>query len=206
MNEYSSKWELAYSRYLDVLVADGTISRWYYEPIKFNLAMRTTYAPDFMLIYPNGMIEFVEVKGFRREDALVKFKIAASAHPEFSWRMIEKDKTSPTGWRDIPAFTFAHGSSSIVKEEDLKPKPQKSKHRATMSYDQMLIDPVLSPLIQMKGKDLRSIRTLRSLSSTDMADVLGMTERQYLNLEADKTRLYHYRHVIALNNLLRSPK
>lgn len=198
---YSSKWEESYARYLDALVASGEILRWFYEPVKFILAARTTYAPDFMLVYPDNLIEFVEVKGFRREDALVKYKVAAALHPEFAWRMIEYKAGE---WKDIVAFYFPRGLVAQAVRVDTEPvhgAKTRTRPSRTMSYDQMLQDAELSPILKMKGPDIRSIRARLSLSSADMAERIGMTLGQYQNLEAGRTSLYHYRHVVALKKL-----
>lgn len=77
-------------RYADTLnqrKQSGDITNWMYEPIKFVLAPRTTYTPDFLIITRDG-IEFVEVKGFLRDDAAVKFKVAAKLHSWARWLMI----------------------------------------------------------------------------------------------------------------------
>jgi hypothetical protein len=47
---YRSKLELAYSHYLHVLMLAGDILSFRYEPIRFNLAPRTSYTPDFLWV------------------------------------------------------------------------------------------------------------------------------------------------------------
>jgi len=59
----------------------GKIVEWWYEGVRFKLADRTTYTPDFMVLMPDGMIEIHETKGFWEEDARVKIKVAASLFP-----------------------------------------------------------------------------------------------------------------------------
>ena len=56
---------------------------WRFESIKLRLADRTWYTPDFVVYTPN--VEFYEVKGFWRDDARVKIKVAAEQYPEFQF-------------------------------------------------------------------------------------------------------------------------
>lgn len=51
------------------------------EPIKLRLAGRTWYTPDFLIEFA-GRLSVWEVKGFMRDDAAVKLKVAVS---RFSW-------------------------------------------------------------------------------------------------------------------------
>lgn len=199
---YASKWESAYARYLDAQVAAGAVLRWHYEPIKFILAPKTTYSPDFMILYPDGMLEFVEIKGFRREDALVKYKLAAARHPEFSWRMVERAKDG--GWKDIPAFCFPPGPKVSAPERPVQQPPAVRSTAAfrPMSYDKMIKDPTLGPILKMKPRELRDLRIRLSLSASDFAERIGMSWDQYEKIEAGRTSLYHYRHVIAIKEML----
>jgi hypothetical protein len=73
--------------------ASGRIQEWYYEPITFRLANRTTYTPDFLVINVQSEIEMIEIKGgFIREDALVKFKVAREMFPCFHWKFVRASK------------------------------------------------------------------------------------------------------------------
>lgn len=75
--------ERAYELHLIAQLAAGEIDDYRYEPIKLRLADRTYYTPDFMVQRPDGTLEFHEVKGFWRDDARVKIKIAGQMFPEF---------------------------------------------------------------------------------------------------------------------------
>lgn len=69
----------------------GDLVEWLFEPVKFRLAKKTFYTPDFLVIASAGYprIQFHEVKGgFVRDDAIVKFKVAREMFPWFSWRMV----------------------------------------------------------------------------------------------------------------------
>jgi hypothetical protein len=65
----------------------GLIQSFYFEKVKFRLAEKTFYTPDFLVVGPDHLT-IVEVKGFAFDDALVKFKVAAELYPWCKWRMI----------------------------------------------------------------------------------------------------------------------
>jgi hypothetical protein len=85
---YRSELEMLYAQFLDQLVREGVIHSYYYEPSTWHLGYRMSYCPDFLVILPDGSMEWHEVKGRPREDALVKLKAAASQYPLFSWALI----------------------------------------------------------------------------------------------------------------------
>jgi hypothetical protein len=53
-----------------------------FEAIKFRLADKTFYTPDFMVVTKDGELECHEVKGFWEDDARAKWKVAAE---KFFW-------------------------------------------------------------------------------------------------------------------------
>ena len=84
-----NKTEARYAQYLAALQAVGEVNRYYFEPVRFRLADRTTYTPDFMVVVLDR-VEFHEVKGgFVRDDARVKFKVAREMFPAFGWMMAQ---------------------------------------------------------------------------------------------------------------------
>jgi hypothetical protein len=89
---YRSLWELEYAQHLNERLAAGEIVEWHYEAVRFKWAPKTTYTPDFLLLYPDGSQEFVEVKGYLRESANVKFKTCAERYKGFKWSMQHKVK------------------------------------------------------------------------------------------------------------------
>ncbi len=86
-----NKTESRYAELLEIQKRSGEIVEWRFEAIKFILAPNTSYTPDFQVIYEDR-IEFHEIKGFMREDAICKFKGVAAKFPEFAWRMIKLEK------------------------------------------------------------------------------------------------------------------
>lgn len=89
---YRSKLEAAYASYLDTLIRTGEIIRYSYEPIRLNLAPKTTLTPDFLVITQDGAMEFHETKGFARDDAMAKLKIAARLYPWWRFWLVKKKR------------------------------------------------------------------------------------------------------------------
>lgn len=76
-----NKLEASYAALLALMVRNGTILRFDFEPEKLRLADRTFYTPDFRVVMPDGCVEFHETKGHWEDDARVKIKVAAEMHP-----------------------------------------------------------------------------------------------------------------------------
>lgn len=71
-----------------------------FEEINLRLAKRTHYRPDFYCLHADGSISFHEVKGGAgwRDDARVKFKLAAEKYREFRWFSAVKRSKKRGGW------------------------------------------------------------------------------------------------------------
>jgi len=94
--------ERKYSETLGAQLSTGHIRRWDFEPLKFRLAANTFFTPDFIVIENDGSITAIEVKGFLRDDAAVKFKVAAAMYPWLYWVMVKKRaKKHGGGWETI---------------------------------------------------------------------------------------------------------
>ena len=76
-----NKTEAAYAARLEALKLAGEISDYRFECVKFKLADKTFYTPDFMVLRHDGTFELHEVKGFWEDDARVKIKVAAAQYP-----------------------------------------------------------------------------------------------------------------------------
>lgn len=70
----------------------GMVAWWEFERVTFLLADDLRYTPDFMVQLPDGVLEFHEVKGFWRDDARAKIKVAAEMFPMFTVRAIREVK------------------------------------------------------------------------------------------------------------------
>jgi len=76
-----NRTEAAYKAHLQTRLNVGEIKWFDFQPIKFRLADKTFYTPDFIVINKGGEIEVHEVKGFMTDDANVKIKVAAEHIP-----------------------------------------------------------------------------------------------------------------------------
>lgn len=69
-----NKTEQAFSEVLQLRLKAGEIHSWMYERQSFKIGTDCRYTPDFMVVMPDGELVAYEVKGFMRDDALVKLK------------------------------------------------------------------------------------------------------------------------------------
>jgi uncharacterized protein YwgA len=91
-----NKTEARYANHLEVLKHAKEIIDWKFEKIRFKLAEKTTYTPDFFVTYPDRF-EFHEIKGYRtgrHAHSNVKFKTAAMMYPWFVWQMIKLERNT----------------------------------------------------------------------------------------------------------------
>jgi hypothetical protein len=88
---YRSKLEETYAKELTALQYAQDIVRWWYEPVRLILAPSTTYQPDFLAQTKDGL-RFYEVKGWCRDDAMVKLKVAAKMYPCFEFVLVTREK------------------------------------------------------------------------------------------------------------------
>lgn len=86
---YRSKWERDYAAHLDHLQRTQTITRWRYEEVTLLIGHDVRYTPDFWIETVHG-IEVHEVKGYFRDDAKAKFRVAAMAWPCFRFKAMSK--------------------------------------------------------------------------------------------------------------------
>ncbi len=89
-----NKTEAAYGRHLEALKLAGDVHWFGFEVLKLRLADDTQYITDWAVLSRDWVMEIHEVKGFWRDDARVKIKVAAAQFP-FRFFGITKDKT---GW------------------------------------------------------------------------------------------------------------
>ena len=92
-----NKLEEAYSGHLELQKLAGEIYAWKFEPVALILADRTRYTPDFLVIEKDMTVRFDEVKGFWRDDARVKIKVAAEMFPWFKFKAVTKAKKRDGG-------------------------------------------------------------------------------------------------------------
>jgi hypothetical protein len=94
-----NKWEKRYAQeILEPLRFAREIFDYKYQSLKFEIAYRTWYTPDFAVWYYSGKIEIIEIKGFLRDDAAVKFKACREHYGILRWRMVRLVKGQ---WEDV---------------------------------------------------------------------------------------------------------
>lgn len=82
---FRSGWEMNYARYLNLLIAEGEIASWEYEPKIFEYPVKRgnrLYKPDFLVHYPDGTHAWHEVKGWMDNDSRIKLKRFGIHYPE----------------------------------------------------------------------------------------------------------------------------
>jgi hypothetical protein len=88
-----SSWEANVCRVFNLWITEGKITSWEYEPktfIFYDIKKGTrSYTPDFLLNYPDGKEEFVEVKGRMDSVSKTKLKRMAKYYPEYTVKLID---------------------------------------------------------------------------------------------------------------------
>ncbi len=69
------------------------------QNLTLKLADRCRYTPDFIVLCANGQLQAHEVKGYFRDDAKVKLKVAARTFRFIEFILVRKTKT---GWEHTP--------------------------------------------------------------------------------------------------------
>ncbi|EEO27164.1 DUF1064 domain-containing protein [Oxalobacter paraformigenes] len=93
-----NKTEAEYAEHLELLKRTGIIAWYRFECMKFRLANNTFYTPDFAVMRSDGHLEMHEVKGFWRDDAKVKIKVAADQYPIAFMAVRKKTRREGLGW------------------------------------------------------------------------------------------------------------
>ena len=89
MNGLERDW----AQVLEARRVAGEVLWWRFQPWALNLGGGAKFRPDFgALLAPDGEITCFEVKGFWREAARVRIKIAASIHP-FNFVAVTRDSS-----------------------------------------------------------------------------------------------------------------
>lgn len=79
--DMKSSWEVKYAKYLDSMGQN-----WTYEPL-FKLSSGYAYLPDFQL----STGDIIEIKGYMREDAQVKWDLFCADYPTLNKSLLRKD-------------------------------------------------------------------------------------------------------------------
>lgn len=92
LNTFRSKLEAAYALHLEARKIARQVLKHRYEGIRLRLAKGAHYTPDFFVVLVDGSLELHEVKGFWREAARVRIKVAAELFPEFRFLAVRRVK------------------------------------------------------------------------------------------------------------------
>lgn len=90
---YDSKLEASYAIQLDWLKKAGEIKKWERQhkiDITINGIHVCNYYIDFKVYYPNGCIEYHEVKGFETDLWRIKWRLAKAMYPDHRFILIKK--------------------------------------------------------------------------------------------------------------------
>lgn len=92
--------ERAYAAHLELRVRANEVRWWAFEPLRLRLATGAGYTPDFAVVLePGGVLEFHETKGFMREAAQVRLRVAAALYP---WRFVLVRRAARGAWSFEP--------------------------------------------------------------------------------------------------------
>ena len=205
--KFASKWEEQYRNMLELKYRACEILAYEYESITFRLAPKTTYTPDFMVVLPDGKVQIHEVKGFAREDAIIKFKVAAQQNPWFEFIMVKKSKNE--GWVEMLHFNRTYPNTEIISVTDHHPQKKDSKPKQViakkkLTYAEMLKKPDYAVVMKMKPEELKKLRLKLGESILGMAMRVGLpTKEDWERLEKGQHKLYYQRHIEAIMRMMK---
>lgn len=84
-----NRLESSFAEYLEEQRKLGLIEWWAFESIKFRIGNGAWFTPDFVAMNVHAEIVFYETKGFMRDAANVRLKVAASSFP-FDFILVKK--------------------------------------------------------------------------------------------------------------------
>lgn len=84
-----NKTEQAFYEHLKATLPEFRI---YTQSFTLKIANGCRYTPDFVLIGNDGRLHAYETKGFMRDDAAVKIKVAASFYPSIQFTLVTRKK------------------------------------------------------------------------------------------------------------------
>lgn len=86
MNRLERDW----AQELDLRRLAGDVQAWSYEGIRLSLGPGAWYTPDFLVVRGDGFLECHETKGYWREAARVRIKVAAGLFPYLRFLAIQR--------------------------------------------------------------------------------------------------------------------
>jgi len=94
MNKLEQAW-------FEKIKQDLFTAKVYVQAMKFKLCNGVTYCPDFVVVQHAGHMICYETKGFMRDDAAIKIKMAAKEFPNFTWILAWKESNE---WKTQTIF------------------------------------------------------------------------------------------------------
>lgn len=76
-----NKTEAAYGLLLEARKRTGHVREYHFQALTLKLGDDCRYTPDYFVVCDDWTLELHEVKGFMRDDALVKLKVCARLYP-----------------------------------------------------------------------------------------------------------------------------
>ena len=77
---FDSKLEASYYLHLKLLQSQGIVKFFLRQPA-FHLSSDVTYRADFQIFYTDGLVDFVDVKGYETETFKIKKKLVEDKYP-----------------------------------------------------------------------------------------------------------------------------
>jgi len=91
-DERMNKTETAYADHLHMRRLTGEIQWFAFEAVKFRLATKCFYTPDFLVMLPDNSLQIHEVKGWMQDDAAVKLRMFVELYPMFPLKIVRWKK------------------------------------------------------------------------------------------------------------------
>lgn len=82
--------ETDYGKHLNDRKLLGEVVSWDFNAVRFHLGGGAWYKPDFLVVMKEGYVELHETKGYWREAARVRIKVAASRYPAFRFVAVKR--------------------------------------------------------------------------------------------------------------------
>lgn len=95
-----NKWEAEFAARLQSQQDSGLIVWYQFEGLRFRLADGAWYKPDFVALSHTGELIVYECKGFWRESARVRIKVAADRHPFRFITVTKRRMKDGGGWAE----------------------------------------------------------------------------------------------------------
>jgi len=84
-----NKTEARFAQWLDIGIREGRFVSKFFEDFTLRIGNNCRYTPDFAVLCADSSFRFYEVKGFWRDDARVKIKVAATKFPMFAFFAVQ---------------------------------------------------------------------------------------------------------------------